>query len=138
LLSVWWSETRKAGLARRQPAVHPAVCLLRRPALPRHHGQGSVRTSTLKEGNAPQAAILYDKFHVLKHLSDALDEVRKRAYARLSGKDRRFIKGQKYTLLAHWENLTTQGRKALKLLFKANKRLHKAYLLKESFGQVWG
>jgi transposase len=94
--------------------------------------------STLKERNAPQAAILYDKFHVLNHLSNALDEVCKREYARLSGKDRRFIKGQKYTLLAHWENLTTQGRKALRLLFRANKRLHKAYLLKESFGQLWG
>src|SRR6478609_9272643 len=41
------------------------------------------RHSTLKEGNAPQAAILYDKFHVLSHLGEALDEVRKREYARL-------------------------------------------------------
>jgi transposase len=95
------------------------------------------RTSTLKEGNAPQAAILYDKFHILRHLSEAMDKVRKREYARLSGTDRRFIKGQRYTLLSHWGNLTTQGRAALKLLFKANKRLNKAYLLKESFGQLW-
>jgi transposase len=95
------------------------------------------RHSTLKEGNAPQAAILYDKFHVLSHLGEALDEVRKREYARLSGNNRRFIKGQKYMLLSHWENLTTRGRKALKLLFKANKRLNKAYLLKESFGLLW-
>jgi transposase len=95
------------------------------------------RHSTLKEGNAPQAAILYDKFHVLSHLGEALDAVRKREYARLSGNNRRFIKGQKYTLLSHWENLTTRGRKALKLLFKANKRLNKAYLLKESFGLLW-
>ena len=95
------------------------------------------RHSTLKEGNAPQAAILYDKFHVWSHLGEALDEVRKREYARLSGNNRRFIKGQKYTLLSHWENLTTRGRKALKLLFKANKRLNKAYLLKESFGLLW-
>jgi transposase len=95
------------------------------------------RHSTLREGNAPQAAILYDKFHVLRHLGEALDEVRKREYARLSGNNRRFIKGQKYTLLSHWENLTTRGRKALKLLFKVNKRLNKAYLLKESFGLLW-
>jgi hypothetical protein len=63
--------------------------------------------------------------------------VRTREYTRLSGKDRRFIKGQKYTLLAHWENLTLDGRKSLKLLLAANKRLHTAYLLKESFGQLW-
>jgi transposase len=95
------------------------------------------RNSTLKEGNAPQAAILYDKFHVLAHLGEAMDKVRKREYARLSGEDRRFVKGQKYTLLSHWENLSLEGRKALRLLFKANRRLNKAYLLKESFHQLW-
>lgn len=95
------------------------------------------RTSTLKAGNAPQAAILYDKFHVLDHLGKAMDRVRRQEYARLSGQDRRFIKGQRYTLLAHWENLPLEGRKALRLLFQANKRLNKAYLLKESFGQLW-
>ena len=95
------------------------------------------RNSTLKEGNAPQACILFDKFHVLRHLSDALDKVRKSEYARLTGKSRRFIKGQKYTLLSHRENLSRSGRRSLKLLLKANKRLNTAYLLKESFGQLW-
>jgi transposase len=93
------------------------------------------RNST--ERHAPQASILFDKFHVLRHLGDALDKVRKAEYARLSGKDRRFIKGQKYTLLAHRENLTLDGKKSLKLLLAANKRLNTAYLLKESFGQLW-
>ncbi len=95
------------------------------------------RTSTLKEGHAPQAGILYDKFHILKHLNDALDKVRKSEYARLSGQSRRFIKGQKYTLLSHWANLSQEGRQSLKVLFAANKRLNKAYLLKEMFGQLW-
>jgi transposase len=95
------------------------------------------RKSTLKTGNAPQAAILYDKFHVRKHLSEAMDNVRKREYARLTGKDRCFVKGQRYTLLSRWDNLALEGKKALRLLFKANKRLNKAYLLKESFDQLW-
>jgi transposase len=86
---------------------------------------------------APQAAVLFDKFHIMRHLGEALDQVRKSEYARLSGKDRRFIKGQKYTLLSHRENLTLEGRKSLKLLLAANKRLNTAYLLKESFGQLW-
>jgi transposase len=86
---------------------------------------------------APQAAILFDKFHVMRHLNDALDKVRKAEYARLQGKDRRYIKGQKYVLLTSHENLTTDGRKALKTLLAANKRLNTAYLLKESFGQLW-
>ena len=38
--------------------------------------------------NAPQAAILYDKFHVVSCLGEALDEVRKQEYARLAGRDR--------------------------------------------------
>ena len=87
--------------------------------------------------NAPQAAILYDKFHVIRHLQEALDKIRKQEYARLAGKDRSFIKGQKYTLLSHRVNLTLSGRRSLKKLLGANKRLNTAYLLKESFGQLW-
>jgi transposase len=86
---------------------------------------------------APQAAVLFDKFHVMRHLGEALDQVRKSEYARLSGKDRRYIKGQKYTLLSHRENLTLEGKQSLRTLLAANKRLNTAYLLKESFGQLW-
>ena len=93
------------------------------------------RNATAK--HAPQAAVLFDKFHVLRHLSEALDQVRKQEYRRLSGKQRRFIKGQKYTLLSHPQNLKGSARKNLKLLLGANKRLNTAYLLKESFGQLW-
>ena len=73
----------------------------------------------------------------MKHLGEALDKMRKAEYARLSGKHRQFIKGQKYTLLSHPQNLTGTARKNLKLLLAANKRLNTAYLLKESFGQLW-
>lgn len=52
---------------------------------------------------APQAAILFDKFHVMRHLGVALDQVRKSEYARLTGRQRRYIKGQKYTLLSRKE-----------------------------------
>ena len=87
--------------------------------------------------HAPQAAILFDKFHVMRHLGEALDKVRKAEYARLSGRDRSFIKGQKYTLPSHRDNLTPTGRQNLSKLLAANKRLNTAYLLKESFGQLW-
>lgn len=87
--------------------------------------------------NAPQADILFDKFHVLRHLGEAIDKVRKAQYSRLSGKSRQFIKGQKYTLLSHRRNLTSSGRASLKALLNANQRLNTAYVLKESFGQLW-
>jgi len=86
---------------------------------------------------APKAAILFDKFHIMKHLGEALDSVRKSEYARVSGRQRRFIKGQKYTLLSRRTNLSVSGKRALELLLKANKRLNTAYMLKESFGQLW-
>lgn len=87
--------------------------------------------------SAPQAAILYDKFHVIRHLGEALDTIRKSEYARVSGAKRKFIKGQKYTLLASPEHLTLEGKQSLALLLKANKRLNTAYILKESFDQLW-
>jgi transposase len=93
------------------------------------------RNSTTR--NAPQAAALFDKFHVMRHLGEALDKVRKHDYARLDGKSRTFSKGQKYALLSHPQNLKGPARKILKLLLAANKRLNTAYVLKESFGQLW-
>lgn len=93
------------------------------------------RKSTKK--NAPQAAILFDKFHVIRHLNEALDKIRKQEYHRLTGKHRKFIKGQKYALLSHRENLKPEARRGLKQLLSANKRLNTAYLLKESFAQLW-
>ena len=89
------------------------------------------------KSNIPWANILYDKFHVLDHLSDAMDQVRRNEYKRVSEEDRSFIKGQRYTLLSHRENLNAEGKQALKKLLDANKRLNIAYLLKEEFGQLW-
>lgn len=86
---------------------------------------------------ALQAWIVYDKFHILRHLADAMDAVRRSEYKRVNDKERRFIKGQRYTLLSNRANLELDGRRALRMLLKANRRLHKAYLLKESFGQLW-
>lgn len=85
----------------------------------------------------PQADILYDKFHILKHLSESMDRVRRSEYQRVSGEDRKFIKGQRYTLLSHRENLTLDGRESLRKLLAANKRIQTAYLLKEEFYQLW-
>jgi transposase len=93
------------------------------------------RNSTKRHAN--KVRIVYDKFHVLRHLSDALDAVRRSEYKRVNEKERKFIKGQRYTLLSSRANLDLEGKRALKLLLKANSRLHKAYLLKESFGQLW-
>ena len=87
--------------------------------------------------NSPDARIVYDKFHILRHLANALDDVRRQEYKRVNDKERTYIKGQRYVLLSRKANLDTRGRRALKLLLKANKRLNMAYMLKETFGQLW-
>ncbi len=90
------------------------------------------------EEHAPQAAILYDKFHVLRHLNAAMDTVRKSEYKRLTNRaDRKYIKGQKYVLLSRREHLSPEKQRRLKTLLAANKRLNTAYVLKEQFGQLW-
>ena len=93
------------------------------------------RNGTLK--HVPDANILFDKFHVVSQLGAALNQVRLSESARLTGSGRQFIKGQKYTLLSNRANLTFNGRRSLATLLEANHRLNKAYLLKESFGQMW-
>lgn len=93
------------------------------------------RNST--HAHAPQAAILFDKFHILRHLSEALDRVRRSEYKRVAGDERTYIKGQRYVLLSKRENLSDDGRKNLEKLLNANARLNVAYLLREQFGQLW-
>jgi transposase len=51
--------------------------------------------------HAPQAAVLFDKFHVPRHLGNALDTSRKREYGPVQGKPRTYLKGQEYILMAH-------------------------------------
>jgi len=74
-------------------------------------------------GGAPRLAGQHPvrRVHVRCHLGNTLDQVHKRKYARVSGRLRWFIKGQKSTLLAYRENLTLDGRRALKALPAANK-----------------
>jgi transposase len=62
------------------------------------------RVST--QHHAPKAVIMFDKFHIVKHLGDALDAIRRSEYKRVTGEDRSFIKGQRYVLLSRRENLT--------------------------------
>ena len=54
--------------------------------------------------HAPQAAILFDKFHIMRHLGEALDQIRKSEYRRLAGRDRRYIKSEIHLAVAQGES----------------------------------
>jgi transposase len=86
---------------------------------------------------APDCKIVYDKFHIVQHANDAIDEVRKAEFFRQGKEKRKVIKGKKWLLLSRWENLTGAPRGELIRLFQLNRRVFKAYLLKESLERLW-
>ncbi|HXI44510.1 MAG TPA: ISL3 family transposase [Bryobacteraceae bacterium] len=86
---------------------------------------------------APDCRIVYDKFHVMQHANRAVDEVRRAEFFRKGGRMRGLVKGKRWLLLTRWVNLTSGKRRQLNELFTLNRRLLKAYLLKESLDRLW-
>jgi transposase len=86
---------------------------------------------------APDCRIVYDKFHVMQHANRAVDEVRRAEFFRKGGRMRGLVKGKRWLLLTRWVNLTVGKRRQLNELFTLNRRLLKAYLLKESLDRLW-
>jgi transposase len=86
---------------------------------------------------APQCRIVYDKFHVMQHAGKAVDEVRRSEFFRKGGRMRGLVKGKRWLLLSRWVNLDAKKRQLLNELFQLNRRMMKAYLLKESLDRLW-
>jgi transposase len=86
---------------------------------------------------APNCRIIYDKFHIMQHANRAVDEVRRAEFFRKGGRARGIVKGKRWLLLTRWVNLTTANRRQLNTLFAMNRKLMKAYLLKESLDRLW-
>ena len=66
-----------------------------------------------------------------------VDEVRKAEFFRQGPKKRGLIRGKRWLLLSRWKNLTTTHRGELNQLFGINRRVFKAYLMKESLETLW-
>jgi transposase len=86
---------------------------------------------------APQCKIVYDRFHIMQHANDAVDEVRRAEFFRKGKEGREVIKGKRWLLLSRWENLSDDKRGQLNELFGLNRRVFKAYMLKESLDRLW-
>jgi len=93
-------------------------------------------TKSIKQW-APNCRIIYDKFHILQHANEAVDEVRRAEFFRKGGPMRDVVKGKRWLLLTRWVNLSNQKRQQLNQLFALNRRVMKAYLLKESLERLW-
>jgi transposase len=85
----------------------------------------------------PQCRIVYDKFHIMQHAGAAVDEVRRAEFFRKGGAAREVVKGKRWLLLSRWVHLNTHKKRQLNALFALNRRVMKAYLLKESLDRLW-
>jgi transposase len=86
---------------------------------------------------APQAEIIFDRFHVQRLASDAVDEVRREQVRELKGTDQaEWIKNTRFALLKNPWNLSGLERLRLSAVQRSNQPLYRAYLLKETLAQA--
>lgn len=88
------------------------------------------------EMSLPQAKIVVDKFHVIRHINNALDKVRSRAQGGNTKNKKRELFESRYKLLKGAERLSNEARTDLRELFPAYPELKEAWIIKERF-RVW-
>jgi len=114
------------ALDARQRAAVEAVCTdMHRPYL-----------NAVAEG-LPRAETVFDKFHVLQHAAAALDDVRRQEFFRAGAVMRAHGRGKRWLLLRRWATVRGSKRRELETLFAANRRLFKAYVLREQLDRLW-
>jgi transposase len=87
----------------------------------------------------PQAAHVFDHFHVVKLMNDKLSQLRRELYHELKDvKQRKVLKGTRWLLLKHPEHLDAEQKEPERLqeALKLNEPLTKAYYLKEDLRQI--
>ncbi len=77
------------------------------------------------------------QIHILQHAGKAVDEVRRAEFFRKGGPARDIVRGKRWLLLSSWINLDRRAKRQLNQLFALNRRVMKAYLLKESLTRLW-
>jgi transposase len=86
---------------------------------------------------SPNAQIIFDRFHVQRLAHDALDEVRREEVREApTPADGRALKGTRWPLLRRAWNLRDLEVCKLAALPRANRRLFRAYLLKEALAGI--
>ena len=85
----------------------------------------------------PDALLVFDKFHIVRHLLDAVDKVRKEEAQKLKSENPELLKKSRYIWLKNPWNLTDKQRVRLSDLEKLNLKINRAYLLKEAFRKFW-
>ncbi len=88
---------------------------------------------------APQAVHVLDRFHIVSHLSKAIDKIRAEEVKKLKADGQEpVLTHARWCLLKRVENLTARQADKLQNLLKLNLKTVRAYLLKEQLDQFWG
>jgi len=86
---------------------------------------------------APECRMVCDQFHILQPAHEAVHEVRRAEFFRKGAKSREVVKGKRGLLLRRWIHLSAKKKQLLNELFALNRRVMKAYFLKESLDRLW-
>jgi len=90
------------------------------------------------ERGAPQAQIIFDRFHVQRLAQDALDQVRREQVRLLAGSDdAAALKRTRWALLKNPWNLSDVDSDKLAEVQRTNRPLYRAYLLKETLAEIF-
>lgn len=85
----------------------------------------------------PEAAIVFDRFHIMKLMNEKLDDLRRAMVNEATGPMKQTVKGIRYLLLMRRENVEEEKLPRLDDALKHNEPLFTAYLLKEALGLLW-
>ena len=96
---------------------------------------------TVVASRAPEAIVCVDTFHVVGWATDALDEVRRDEWNRLRKAKAvhaaKTLKGLRWLLVRNWENLTAAQKSVIRDLDASNRRLLRAWQLKEELREIF-
>ena len=81
----------------------------------------------------PNATIVIDKFHVVRYVTWALENVRKNVQKNMHSSKRKYFKRSRRILLSHYSKLHDESRQALEIMLMQSNDLAVAYYLKELF-----
>ena len=79
---------------------------------------------------APQARVIFDRFHIVKHLNEAVDKTRRELVRELKGTARRNLKNTKFPL-SQGQTQPQRKDRVLREQVRANRRLYRAMLLRD-------
>lgn len=85
----------------------------------------------------PEAAIVHDRFHISKHLNEAVDKVRRQENKELTKQGDKRLTGTKYLWLSRAENLKEDVMESFEKLKNDNLKVSRAWTIKEMFQGFW-